>query len=264
MNKFNFTDFIKNVQTSVTKHSPEILTGIGIAGMIATAVIAVKATPKALRCIEAKKQELETEELCPVDTVKATWKCYIPAAVTCAASVTCLIGSTSVHARRNAALATAYKISETAYKLTEDARKEYRDKVIETIGEKKEQAIRDHIAKDKIEKNPVKNHEVIITAKGDTLCYDGMFGRYFKSDIETIRRAINQINRDILTQDYASLNDFYNEIGLSPTEMGDHLGWNIDDGQLEPDFSSQLAEDGTPCLVIGFNVAPKYNYNRLF
>lgn len=45
----------RNMRTAVKKHSPEILTGIGIAGMITTTVMAVRATPKALILIEEKE-----------------------------------------------------------------------------------------------------------------------------------------------------------------------------------------------------------------
>ena len=89
-----------------------------------------------------------------------------------------------------------------------------------------------------------------------------MFGRYFKSDIDIINRAMNKINREIVINMYASLNDFYAELGLSPVEMGYDLGWNIDDGTIEIEPSSQLADDGTPCLVIDYSVSPKYNYSR--
>ncbi|MFR8351429.1 MAG: DUF6353 family protein [Blautia obeum] len=44
--------------------------------------------------------------------------------------------------------------------------------------------MKDAVAKDKVEKNPVVTREVIITEKGNTLCYDAISGRYFKSDIE--------------------------------------------------------------------------------
>ena len=113
MNKEAISKFARDVRTSLSRHSPAILMGIGIAGMVTTTVVAVKATPKALRLIEEKKQELDVESLTPVETVKATWKCYIPAAVTGAVSIACLIGSNSVNTKRNAALATAYKLSET-------------------------------------------------------------------------------------------------------------------------------------------------------
>lgn len=272
MGKLNLPNAVKNVQATIVKRSPGILTGIGIVGMITTTIFASKATPKAIMLMEdeiarqnmvlAKEAEkngqenfIPIEKLNAFDVIKVTWKCYIPAVVTGATSIACLIGANSVNVRRNAALATAYALSDSAMR-------EYREKVIETIGEKKEKDVKDAIAKDKIEKNPASNNEVIITKNGNTLCYDGIFGRYFKSDMDTIKRAINTINRNIVSQMYVSLNEFYSEIGLSPIVIGYDLGWNIDDGQIDVDFSSQLAQDGTPCLVIEYNVTPKHNYSK--
>lgn len=274
MNK-GMSKFIRGAKISISKHSPEILTGIGIAGMITTTFLAVRATPKALELIEEKKDELnnkkieerldkngdlrdykEITKLKFPDLFKATWKCYIPAAVTSVASIACLVGASSVHIKRNAVLATAYQLSETA--LTE-----YKEKVIETIGEKKEKVIRDKVNKDRIEKNPVSKNNVIITDKGNTLCYDHMSGRYFKSDIDKINKAVNVINNRILHDFYASLNDLYSELGLYTVSLGDKLGWNSDMGLIEVEFSSQLADDGTPCLVMDFNKAPKCDYDRL-
>lgn len=245
-----------SLKTAFKKHSPEILTGIGIAGMITTTVMAVRATPKALVLLEKKKEEENVKKLTPVETVKTTWTCYIPAAITGTISVACLIGASSVSARRNAALATAYTLSTDAFK-------DYRSKVVETIGEKKEQSVRDAVAKEKIEKNPVTSREVILTDKGETLCYDALSGRYFKSDIEKIRKAVNNLNCRMRYEMYISLNEFYSELDLETTRLGDELGWNIDDGYIEPSFSSQLAVDGTPCLVIDYLCAPKYDYGKL-
>lgn len=253
MKKPNISKILLSIRTSAAKHSPEILMGIGIAGMVATSVMAVRATPKALRLIEDKKAETNEEKLTPIETVKTTWTCYLPAVITGGVSVACLIGANSVNTRRNAALATAYTLSESALK-------EYQEKVVETIGEKKEQSVRDAIAKDKLEQNPVTNREVIITDKGDTLCFDAISGRYFKSDIEKLKKAVNELNRRMRDEMYISLNEFYYEIGLNSIGIGDELGWNIDNGYIEPSFSSQLAEDGTPCLVIGYHVEPRYDY----
>lgn len=256
MGKGNISKIINEIQKAVIKHSPEILTGLGIAGMITTTVLAVKATPKALDLINDRKDELETEKLPPTEVVKTAWKCYIPAAVTCATSTACLIGASSVHLKRNAALATAYKLSESAIN-------EYKDAVIDKIGEKKEQAIRDKVAEEKMKKNPVSSSEVFITEKGNTLCYDTISGRYFKSDIDRIKRAENAINKQLLDEMYVSLNDLYDELDLDHTKLGDELGWKIDDGLVELYFSSQLADDGTPCVVMDFTRAPKYNFSKL-
>jgi hypothetical protein len=241
----------------VSKHSPEILTGIGIAGMITTTVLAVKATPKALKLIEDKKKEEKVDELPHLETVKTTWKCYIPATVTGVASIACLIGASAVNARRNAALATAYKLSETA--LTE-----YKEKVVETIGEKKEQAVREAIDKDRVEATPVSKNEVIITEKGNTLCLDPLSKRYFKSDIERIKKAENILNKRMLHDmfGYVSVNELYDELGLDHTDIGDDLGWNVNE-LIDIDFSSQIADDGTPCIVLNYSVAPRYGYSKL-
>lgn len=245
-----------SLKTAIKKHSPEILTGIGIAGMITTTVMAVRATPKALILIEERKEEIGAEKLEAMDMIKTAWACYIPAAITGTLSVACLIGASSVNARRNAALATAYTLSESVLK-------DYQGKVIEMFGDKKNEAVKDAVAKDKVEKNPVITREVIITEKGNTLCYDAISGRYFKSDIENIKKAECELNRQILDDMYVSLNDFYYEIGLDSVKLGDELGWNVDSGYIDLSFSSQLASDGTPCLVIDYSVAPRYDYRNL-
>lgn len=259
MKKPNLTKSMKHAQVMLGKKSPEILIGLGIAGFFATTVLAVKATPKAVKLIEKKKEELElepTDKLKPTEVVATCWKCYIPTVIAGATSATCIIGAQSVNARRIAALTTAYKLSETA--LTE-----YKDKVIETIGEKKEKLVRDKIDQDHIDKNPVNNKEVIVTKTGETLCYDSLSGRYFKSDIDEIKKAVNELNRRMLNDMYISLNEFYDELGLNHTAIGYELGWNIDDRQIEVDFSAQIAEDDTPCIVVNYGVAPKYNYSHL-
>ena len=256
MGKTNLATIVASTRQFVSKRSPEILTGIGIAGMISTAVLAVKATPKAMELIEEKKREEWLDKLSPVEMVKVAWKPYIPAIVTCVTSTACLIGASSVSAKRNAALATAYKLSETA--LTE-----YREKVIETIGEKKERTVRDKVAEERVKKNPVSKNEVIITGNGKTLCFDPISGRYFMCSIETIKRAENTLNKQMLhdISGYVSLNEFYDEIGLDHTSVGDDLGWNTNQ-IIDIDFSSQLNDNGEPSVVLDYLVAPKYDFYK--
>lgn len=258
MGKSNAATFFKNVKLSVVKHSPEILTGIGIAGMITTTIMAVKATPKALTRMDevrdAHAHDEDKKEFAK-DVIVRVAPVYAPAAIVGGLSIACLIGASSVNARRNAALATAYTLSETALK-------EYQTKVVETIGEKKEKTVRDAIAKDKVEQNPVVQKEIVITGKGETLCYDALFGRYFKSDIERLKQITNELNRRMRNEDYISLNEFYYEVGLEEVAAGHDLGWNIDRGYIDLSFSSQLTADGTPCLVVSFDAPPRYDFRR--
>lgn len=258
MNKPNMAALFKDLRTAVSKHSPELLTGLGIAGMITTTVLAVKATPKALDLIEEKREELDlapSERLHPAEIIKAAWKPYIPAAVTGVTSVACLIGASSVNSKRNAALATAYNLSATALA-------EYKEKVLETVGEKKEQIIRNKVAEERINKDPVNQSAIIVSGNGNTRCFDTITKRRFTSDIETIKRIVNELNRKMLNgEDYISLNEFYYELGLDGSSIGDELGWNVINGLIELDFSAQLDTDGIPCIVIDYMVAPKRGYN---
>jgi hypothetical protein len=252
----DFSKFIRDAQATLTKHSPEILTGIGIAGMITTTVLAVKATPKALQGIEEAKKEQGVDKLTPVDTVKTAWKCYVPAAVTGVVSVGCLIGASSVNARRMTALTTAYKLSETA--LTE-----YKDKVIETIGEKKEKTVREKVAEKKVKDNPVTSSEILFTGNGDTRFYDPMSGRHFTSNLDKVKKAENNLNNTMLHSitGHASLNDLYDELGLPHTNVGDEFGWNAEN-LIKMDVHAVVDDDGNPTIVLDYVNRPDYNYYR--
>lgn len=257
MNKPNMANLFKSVKMVVSQHSPEILTGIGIAGMITTTVLAVRATPKALTLIDDKKAELDLDprdNLTPMETVKATWKCYIPAAVTCATSVACLVGASSVNSKRNAALATAYNLTTAAFN-------EFKEATREVVGEKKEQLIHHKVAEERIKKEPVSQSAIIVSGNGNTRCFDTITKRRFTSDIEAIKRIVNELNRRMVNgEDYISLNDFYYELGLDGSSIGDELGWNVADGLIELEFSAQLDSDGTPCIVIDYAIAPKRGF----
>lgn len=254
MDKSKISSVFSTIKTAVSHHSPEILTGIGIAGMITTTVLAVKATPKALEDIEDFKESTlrDHEKIKPVDAVKVAWKHYIPAAVTGTVSVACLIGASSVNARRNAALATAYKLSEKA--LTE-----YREAVVETVGEKKEREVRDTVAKHQVENNPPNKNTIIYTGKGDSMFYDTTCGRYFKSNIDKINKAVLDLNKRMRDEMEITLNEFYYEISpeLEPVDVGEYLTWSIDDEYIDVHFSAILV-DGEPCSVISFNSPPKH------
>ncbi len=261
MQKINWKQVGDNVLRTIKRKSPEILTGVGIGGMVTTTVLAVKATPEAMRRIEVKKKEEHHKKLTAVQTVQAAWKCYIPAGITGTVSIACLIGASTLNGRRNAALATAASLAETSLR-------EYRSKVVETIGEKKESSILDAIDRDRVEKNPpptsTNELPVVEGPAGQTLCYDSMFGRYFYSDVETLKRAENKLNRQMATmsEPYISLNEFYMEIGLPMVDIGEELGWNVNSGMIDLRFSSQLVNGRTPCLVMSHLNPPKYDYNR--
>lgn len=253
MPKLNLSGAFNVLKATTIEHLPGILTAVGVTGMVTSIIFAVRATPKAMICIEEEKEKKQVETLDPISTVKATWKCYIPTVATAALSTVCIIEGCHVNARRNAALAAAYTLSDQAFR-------EYQQKVVETVGNKKEDEIRAEVAKDKVTSSCSKSSEVILTGKGQTLCYDSISGRKFRSDIERLKQAANELNRRMRYENYISLNEWYDEIDLDHLEpLGDDLGWHIDKGYIELEFSSILADE-EPCLFIGYRVQPKHNY----
>lgn len=255
MNKQQLSALVNTAKSKVVKHGPVILTAIGIAGWGTTVVLAVKETPKALRLIEDAEYE-KGEPLTAVEKVKAGYKPYISAAVMATASTACLIGACKVSAGRTAALATAYQLSTTALK-------DYKEQVVEVVGEKKEQVVRDKVAENKIKEDPVSNSQIVFTGRGKTRCYDVTSGRYFESDKSFIEKVINKLNQRMLGGEmYISLNEFYTDIGLPHIPIGDNIGWNTD-AIIEPHFSSQLDDTDTPVLVLDYLVAPRWNFSDL-
>lgn len=254
--KQQIENIFHNSRKFLGKHSPEILTGLGIAGFITSTILAVKATPKALSLIDDQKLRLGEEELKPIETIKVAWKPYLPSILLTIASTSCIIGATSINRRRTAALAAAYTMSERALI-------HYRNKVIDVLGDKKEKEIQEKVAQDKVTNNNPKDQQIIITSKGNTLFMDSLSGRYFRSDIDTIKKIINDLNRRLVFEHYVSVNDLYYELGLKSTKNGSFMGWNLDEGLIEVEYNTALADNDEPCIVIDYDISPRYEFDKL-
>lgn len=237
-------------------NSPSILTAFAVTGAVTTAVLAGRASFEAAQII-ALQEGIEGVSGDPKqrlkDRVRLAAPLYIPAISAGVVTVACIIGANQIGNRRAAAMAAAYGLSEKAFT-------EYRDKVVEKIGEKKERAIVDEVAQDRVNANPP-NKEIIILS-GDVLCRDDFSGRYFTSSAEKIKAAQNEINHQVLNDYYASLSDFYHKLGLRSTAISDQVGWNCDK-MLEIIFSTVLSEDERPCLSVGFRTSPIRDFYRI-
>jgi hypothetical protein len=273
----NISLMIKNLGGVISKNSPTILTGVAVAGLVSTTIMAIRATPKALSIVDNHIYDMYEEDsisshltfeewlgveegytwsdtthmLTKKEIIQLTWREYVPATVLGLVTIGCIIGANHISLRRNAALASIYGITEAAFK-------EYQTKVIETIGANKETKIRDEISADRIKKNPVSTNEVLITGNGSVMCYDSLSGRYFRSDIEKIRRTVNELNYTLMSSMFLSINELYYKLGLPDIQLGEQMGWDVEKGMIEITFSTQLSQDGEPCLVLNYTVTPKY------
>lgn len=254
----DFKKLAEKAGVTISRNSPMIFTALAVGGVVATAVMATKATIRAMETsIHMDEEYISSDNEEPLtfkDYAKEVWPEYIPTVIFGVFTIACIVAANSAHMRRNAAIVSAYTLGERTLN-------EYRARVEENLGPKKTRALKDDISKDRIEKNPHSTAEVTVTPIGESLCYDALGGRYFTSDIEKIRQACNVLSRNLMTDMFIPLNEVYSELGLKGTLAGDHIGWHIDDGLIEPDFSSQLTDGGAPCLVMDFEVPPRYGYN---
>lgn len=253
--------FFNRAQELLGENSPTVLTMMGVSGTITTAWLSGRASYKAAQIIAYEETRWadpnEPEAKIPFKAkVKLVWPLYIPPATIGASTIGCIIGANQLASKKAAALAAAAGISERALQ-------EYKEKVVEKLGETKAVAVRDAIAQDKVDKTPVNTREVILAGTGEVLCFDMMSGRYFQSSVEEIKKAENKINFEIVNHMYASLSQFYDEIGLPATGFSDDVGFNTDN-RCEVSFTTTMSSDDRPCIAIDFHYGPVHDYARLW
>lgn len=241
----------KSIDKVTRKYTPEILTGLGVASMVTGAGLMIPATIKTVRTLDSMPEDAPAKE-----KVKAVAPNYIWPAMTVVSGALCVGGGCAKGHRRTAVATTAATMFRTALEDTRSAIKE-------EFGEAKLTKVNNRVAKKQLERDPVSDKSVLVIGNGNMLCYDSVTGRYFRTDIDKLKAAINTCNANLITDMYVSLNDFHYEIGLSSTELGDTLGWNIDDGLIDITFAYQAAENGEPCLALEYLTSPKYDYSKL-
>lgn len=268
-----FTGLAHKAKFLLNQNSSVILTGVGVVGTVGTAVLTGRASVKASRILDQKKEEISQElvftdpeengdtvaygkvypALSRFDIVKYTWKFYLVPVGSGAVTIAAIVFAHRIDAKRVVALTVASGISERALK-------EYREKVVERLGDKQDTKLRDEIAQDRV--NNSTTSELVITGDGKVLCMDLLSGRFFESTMEELKRAENKINHELNRHSVgASLSEFYDEIGLSPTAYSENVGWNPDK-MVELKISATVAPDGRPCLAVDFEPHPFDNYWR--
>lgn len=245
--------FVSSSKRFINRNASTILTCLGSIGVIATSVIAVKATPKALKLLETAKEK-KGEKLTSFEIIRTVGPIYIPAVLIGVSTIACIFGANILSKRNQAALMSAYALLDNSYK-------EYKKKVIELYGEEADLEIKTSIAKDKYE-------ETNIEVKDDKkLFYDFYSGRYFESTDEIVRKAEYDLNRKLSIMGYASLNDFYDLLKIEKIDGGNNLGWSAVKN-IEYSWQSWIGfvhkkvimDDGLECCIIYIQSEPIFKY----
>ena len=247
--------FVSHSKRFMNHNASIILTCLGSIGVIATSVIAIKATPKALKLLETAKEE-KGEELTSFEVIRTAGPIYIPAIITGVSTIACIFGANVLNKRSQAALMSAYALLDNSYK-------DYKKKVVELYGEEADREVKSSIAKDKYEETDVKVDD---TKK---LFFDFYSSRYFESTDEIVRKAEYDLNRELSIMSYASLNDFYDLLKIEKIDGGDDLGWSAAKNfeyycQSWIDFAHEkvVMDDGLECCIIHIQNEPTFGYEE--
>lgn len=269
-----FEVIVKKATHLVEDNSTTILTGIGVAGTITTAVLSGRAGFKAATILhkEALNRPIERDDdetpinvgndfagLPDISTREKIWLTgaqFVPAVGMGVLTVSAIIFANRLSAKETAAMAAAYSLSDKTFQ-------EYKEKVQEKLGQNKETALRDEIAQDRVNANPPDSRNIIITGSGEVLCYDTLTDRYFESTVEKIKQAENAVNLEIVNADAVPLSRFYDHIGLMPTPFTEDVGFNIDN-RCDVQISATMSKDNRPCMAIDFASWPKPNYDKVW
>lgn len=252
----------KTAKRTLSRNSSKILLGLGIAGAFTAVGFAITATPKAMILLEEKKQELGVEKLDAKTIIKTAAPVYIPTAISMGVSTGCIIAASGVNDRRNAALAAAYTMSETALR-------SYQDKVVETVGPEKAKEIKEAVALDKMAKCPEAGSAPVATPvkpgigndfyNDPVKCWESLSGTYFIASRNMLEKAINGVNKQLLSDFRVTENDLFDYLGIDHNRNGDLLGWDTESTlEINTFYASKLDDEGMPCLVLDYATPPKW------
>lgn len=249
---------IKAILKALNDHKTDIKFGVGVAGLLSTSVLVGIKTVKSVKDVENYKET--HENVTTKDVIKVVLPNYILPVLTASASTGLVLSARKDLVTVNAGLAAACTFYETSIKDIENA--------IHSASEETREEITSKIAEKQVEKAPEQTttivKEIIFEGSGDVPCYDAISKQRFNSKRETIREKINNLNFRMSSGQVfsVSLNEYYDELGLQHTEVGDEIGWNVVDGLIDVYFSATTDDEGVPRLVVGFYNLPKYGFDR--
>lgn len=253
----NFENVIHKASRYLKRNSPTILSGMAVVGVVATAVTAVRATPKAISILNKEKYEEKTEKLPPLQVVKLAWKPYIPSILIGTATITCIVGSTVLNRRQQAALSSAYLFLEQSYK-------EYKNKVKALFGEDADDKITSSITKDKY----AESDRIPVFDGEKCTFYEEHYGKFFERTMLEVRDAEYNLNKKLVKEGQVCLNDFMELLGLPSVKYGDILGWSQEQGfdfynytWIEFDHVLIKTGDDMECYEIKTPFAPHYDFD---
>lgn len=240
--------FVKNNDTN-------IITGIGIAdGLVLGSYLWYRTGQKVQKIFINKENDIQ-RKLTFKEKVKNSWKLFLLPTANTLISGGLLIYSAKVGNKRLAALGAAYNLTEVAFQ-------KYIDKTKEELGDKKATAIAQDISKDNIKEG--NNNLLVLTGEGDSIFYEPLTDRYFKSNWTKIQKVANELNATAMSafDGKISLTEWFSRLGLPKTDISDEMGWDVQkngkNGIIDISIDAVLNNEDVPCGAIRYNTRPIY------
>lgn len=240
-----------NLQQMWNRNKPGFLLGGGIGLLLSAVASAYVLGPLAKEAVEEEKERQGVDRLSAKDMIKTAGPYMAPTVAMAVVGTACVVKGDKLNIDNGAAALAAYT-------LLERSDREYKEKTLELVGEKKEKRIREEIAQDRVKNNPVSQNSVMVTGYGDYLCYDAYSDRYFKSTIDKMKRVETDLDGRLLGQGYqalegfVSLNELYYELGMKGVDHGDTLGWSLKKGYIQMKHHAVITDDNQACIVMTF------------
>jgi len=245
----------------LSRNSSTILTTLGAVGVVATTIVAVRATPKVHTII--KQTEYENKEpLTTFEKVRIAVPHYIPSALIGLGTISCIIGSNMVNQKYQQSLLGAYALLDSSYK-------SYRTSARNVFGPDADNQIMMDVAhKAYVSNDGYAIYDPDTDDSDKVLFYDYFSERYFRATMASVINGQYHINRNLMLKGEVTVNEFYDFIGLETLKFGDHLGWGnefFEDGMMWIDFENRLTvmEDGVECYIMSATFEPTILYPEL-
>jgi len=262
-------NFWSDVGSFLQKNDTKILTGFGVAGLLGACVATGFATVRAIDAVNDEKERLGVDKLDTKTTLKVTWKYYVGPAAMAAASATAIICSDVKDNKAKAGLGAALAVSEQ----TVHEMQRYKEEVIKTIGEKKEEEIEQKLIEEKVKENDPLSVQLALLGPGLTLMYEPITNQYGVMKLNDVQTAINNVNADLIINNHLSVNEYIYELmkfdrsgEMRMDPKYDRFGWRLyskDDQLAKDDWGYKLNEDtGVTAVVIRLRNDPTSDYQK--
>lgn len=236
---------------NIRKFAPYILAGISTVGVVATAVLAYKAAPK----VEAVLKETKDEDT--LVKVKKMAPVVAPVATAGAVTIGCILGSSVLSYKSQAAIASAY--------IFLDRNKSKFEAKFKELFPDEYKKVSEEVVKASVSKEQAINFKNLSTKDENVCFYEEHHEELFEKSMIEVIDAEYQLNRKLALEGEVNLNDFFMLLGLNPTKEGAELGWNATD-HTWIDFEHDIlkVDDDLECYEIKYLTKPMPNYDVPF